>query len=107
MRPATFKKIFVEIQAGNLSLDDLEESTLHQYLSFPDLPEPDIFIRTGGESRISNYLLWQIAYTELYFTDTLWPDFNKQSLDDAFIAFAGRQRRFGHTGQQVIEQGIN
>ena len=70
-------------------------------LSLSDLPEPDLFIRTGGEKRVSNFLLWQLAYTELYFTDTLWPDFDRRAFDGALASFATRQRRFGRTGDQV------
>ena len=70
-------------------------------MSIADLPEPDLFIRTGGEQRISNYLLWQLAYTELYFTELLWPDFDAGALDEALQSFAGRQRRFGRTGDQI------
>ncbi|MGD8885110.1 MAG: undecaprenyl diphosphate synthase family protein, partial [Gammaproteobacteria bacterium] len=66
--------------------------------------EPDLFIRTGGEQRISNFLLWHLAYTELFFTDTLWPDFNEQTLMQALDSFARRQRRFGQTGEQVEQQ---
>jgi undecaprenyl diphosphate synthase len=66
-----------------------------------DLPEPDLFIRTGGEQRISNFLLWQLAYTELYFTDTLWPAFDEQALEEALRSYTSRQRRFGRTGEQV------
>ena len=66
-----------------------------------DLPEPDLFIRTGGEQRISNFLLWQLAYTELYFTDTLWPDFDAQALDLAITSYRQRERRFGRTSEQV------
>jgi undecaprenyl diphosphate synthase len=66
-----------------------------------DLPEPDLFIRTGGEQRISNFLLWQLAYTELYFTETLWPDFDGQALDLAFDSYRQRERRFGRTSEQV------
>lgn len=69
-----------------------------------DLPPPDLFIRTGGEQRISNFLLWQLAYTELYFTDTLWPAFDAHKLDDALSWYANRQRRFGRTGEQVEQQ---
>jgi undecaprenyl diphosphate synthase len=65
------------------------------------LPEPDLFIRTGGEQRVSNFLLWQLAYTELFFTQTLWPDFSVASLDEAIKSFSQRQRRFGRTGEQV------
>jgi undecaprenyl diphosphate synthase len=77
-----------------------EESFTHE-LCLVGLPEPDLFIRTGGEQRISNFLLWQIAYTELFFTDTLWPDFNEMALDEALNWYATRQRRFGKTGEQV------
>ena len=71
------------------------------HVTLADVPEPDLFIRTGGEKRISNYLLWQLAYTELYFTELLWPDFDAAALDEALQSFAGRQRRFGRTGEQV------
>jgi undecaprenyl diphosphate synthase len=74
---------------------------LRDLISQADLPEPDLFIRTGGEQRISNFLLWQLAYTELYFTDTLWPAFDEQSLEEALRSYASRQRRFGRTGEQV------
>jgi undecaprenyl diphosphate synthase len=77
------------------------EEQLMQYLSMGDLPEPDLFIRTGGEQRISNFLLWQLAYTELYFTDTLWPDFDAKALDFAFDSYRQRERRFGRTSEQV------
>ncbi len=74
---------------------------IQRYLCLADLPEPDLFIRTGGEMRISNFLLWQLAYTELYFTDRLWPDYNKTDLEEALAAYAKRQRRFGQTSEQV------
>ena len=70
-------------------------------MSLKDLPEPDLFIRTGGEQRISNFLLWDMAYTELYFTETLWPDFDRTAFDDALASYARRQRRFGRTSEQV------
>jgi undecaprenyl diphosphate synthase len=79
----------------------IDEEQFARYLSLSDLPEPDLFIRTGGEHRISNFLLWQLAYTELYFTDTLWPDFNKARFAEAMRDYAGRQRRFGRTPEQV------
>ena len=78
-----------------LLLSDITESTLSQYLSTSDIPDPDLFIRTGGEIRVSNFLLWQLAYSELYFTETLWPDFDEACLDDALASYRGRQRRFG------------
>jgi undecaprenyl diphosphate synthase len=77
------------------------ENDLLQYLSLGDLPEPDLFIRTGGEQRISNFLLWQLAYTELYFTDTLWPDFDAGALDQAIVSYRRRERRFGRTSEQL------
>ena len=77
------------------------EAQLTPYLSMGDIPEPDLFIRTGGEQRISNFLLWQLAYTELYFTETLWPDFDGQALDLAFDSYRQRERRFGRTSEQV------
>jgi undecaprenyl diphosphate synthase len=80
----------------------INENTFRQYISTAHLPDPDLFIRTGGERRISNFLLWQLAYTELYFTDVLWPDFNSNELQLALDDFSHRQRRFGLTGDQVI-----
>ena len=77
------------------------ETDLPQYLSMAYAPEPDLFIRTGGEQRISNFLLWQLAYTEMYFTDTLWPDFDASAFDRAIASFQSRERRFGRTSEQV------
>ncbi len=94
-----------QVAAGKLQADDIDEDRLAGAMSLADLPEPDLFIRTGGEQRISNFLLWQLAYTELYFTDVLWPDFNEHTLHEALNWFAGRQRRFGHTGEQVERLG--
>src|SRR5206468_1757648 len=78
-----------------------DESALAPYLAMSYAPEPDLFIRTGGEQRISNFLLWQLAYAELYFTDTLWPDFDAAALDAAFASYRQRERRFGRTGEQA------
>jgi undecaprenyl diphosphate synthase len=89
------------ISEGSLSPDDITEDHISQGLSTADLPEPDLFIRTGGEQRVSNFMLWQMAYTELYFTDTLWPDFDEQVLDTAIISFTRRERRFGKTSEQL------
>ncbi len=80
-----------------------QESQLTPYLSMHYAPEPDLFIRTGGEKRISNFLLWQLAYTELYFTDTLWPDFNEASFNLAVESYQKRERRFGRTSEQLAE----
>jgi undecaprenyl diphosphate synthase len=77
------------------------EDDLLPHLALSDLPDPDLFIRTGGELRISNFLLWQLAYAELYFTDTLWPDFDSISLNLAIDSFRKRERRFGHTTEQL------
>lgn len=84
----------------NLSIH-LEEENLTRYLSMNYAPEPDLFIRTGGECRISNFLLWQLAYTELYFTDTLWPDFDENEFDLAIQSYQQRERRFGQTSEQI------
>ena len=90
-----------KVVAGELAQEDVTAATIEEHLSTNFLPEPDLFIRTGGEQRISNFLLWQLAYTELYFTDTLWPEFDETAFDDALASFANRQRRFGQTGDQV------
>ena len=81
--------------------DGFSEDELASELSMHFAPEPDLFIRTGGEKRISNFLLWQLAYTELYFTDSLWPEFNKEAVDAAIASFQQRERRFGRTSEQV------
>lgn len=78
------------------------EEQLTPHLCLADLPEPDLFIRTGGETRVSNFMLWQLAYTELYFTDTLWPDFDDAALEAAFVSYRQRERRFGRTSEQVV-----
>jgi len=89
--------------AANPGAGNFSESDLAQYLSMAYAPEPDLFIRTGGEERISNFLLWQLAYTEMYFTDTYWPDFGQAALDEAIGSYQRRERRFGRTSQQVVE----
>ena len=83
--------------------DEIQESDLTPYLSMNYAPEPDLFIRTGGEQRVSNFLLWQLAYTELHFTETLWPDFDGAALETAFGSYRGRERRFGRTSEQLEE----
>jgi undecaprenyl diphosphate synthase len=87
---------------GEIALADIDEARFSAALSTGGLPMPDLFIRTGGERRISNFLMWQLAYAELYFTDTLWPEFDETSLQVAFADFASRQRRFGMTGDQIL-----
>ena len=86
---------------GSLSADDIDEARLAGFLSTARSPDPDLFIRTGGEMRISNFLLWQSAYTEFYFSPVLWPDFGAQELDSAIAAYQSRERRFGQTSEQV------
>jgi undecaprenyl diphosphate synthase len=90
-----------ECAEGRLRPEQIDDAAIQQRLSIADLPEPDLFIRTGGEHRISNFLLWSLAYTELWFTDTLWPEFDVREFERAFAAYAARQRRFGLTGEQV------
>lgn len=98
------RRIAEEVAAGRLQSSDVTAELVHRYTCLADLPEPDLFIRTGGEQRVSNFLLWQLAYTELYFTDRLWPDFTAADLDAACAAFAGRERRFGQTSEQVARR---
>lgn len=89
------------VKANPQSAQAFEEEDLTPFLTMHYAPEPDLFIRTGGEKRISNFLLWQLAYTEFYFTDTLWPDFDESSFDQAVISYQKRERRFGRTSEQV------
>lgn len=97
----TLRAIAQKVMDGEVRPDDIDENMIQNNISLADLPEPDLFIRTGGEMRISNYLLWQLAYTELYFTDCLWPDFSPAELDKALAWYAGRERRFGCTSEQL------
>lgn len=90
--------------AANPGLTSFSEDLLAEHLALAYAPEPDLFIRTGGEQRISNFMLWQLAYSELYFTDTYWPDFTIESLDKAIASYQARERRFGRTGDQVAEE---
>ena len=85
----------------DVSPDDINEQVFQQYLTTKNVPDPELIIRTSGEYRISNFLLWQIAYSELYFTETLWPDFRKRDLEKAIIDFQNRERRFGKTTEQI------
>jgi len=95
------KSIVNQIQQGKLQVDDINAELIDDFVCLKQLPDPDLFIRTGGEVRISNFLIWQLAYTELYFTDVLWPDFKSEEFSEALNWFASRQRRFGQTGEQV------
>ena len=95
------RRLAEAVERGDLRAADIDSERLEAHLALADLPEPDLFIRTGGERRISNFLLWQLAYTELYFTPVLWPDFDEQAFQSALEDYAHRQRRFGYTGEQV------
>lgn len=95
------KHIAADVKAGQLNIDGISEQTIDRYLATNFMPEPELLIRTGGELRVSNYLLWQIAYTELYFCDTYWPDFDEQALHKAIANYQHRQRRFGKTEAQM------
>ncbi len=95
------RKLAERVAAGELQPSEITPEAITAASSLPDLPAPDLFIRTGGEHRISNFLLWHLAYTELYFTDLLWPEFDAGELDKALQWYANRQRRFGRTGDQV------
>ena len=95
------KRLAKAVSEDKISIDDVNESHFANFLALAKSPDPDLFIRTGGEKRISNFLLWQSAYTEFYFTAVLWPDFNKQTLDQAITSFQFRERRFGRTSDQV------
>jgi len=97
----TVKRISSAVKEGVINGVDIDESVVSNYLTTKDIPDPDLLIRTGGEFRISNFLLWQIAYSELYFTETLWPDFRNESLYEAIVDYQNRERRFGKTSEQV------
>ncbi len=90
-----------QVKEGSVDPDSITEQQISAELSFSDLADPDLFIRTGGEQRLSNFLLWQSAYAELYFTDVLWPDFHDAEFDAALSAYSSRQRRYGLVGEQV------
>jgi undecaprenyl diphosphate synthase len=98
------RRLVADVQAGRLDPATIDEAALAARLSFADQPDPDLFIRTGGEKRLSNFILWQSAYAELYFTDLLWPEFDAQAYGHALDDFAKRQRRFGLTGEQIEDQ---
>jgi len=95
------RTLAIEVREGKLDPEDIDEHALESRMSLAGLPDPDLLIRTGGESRISNFLLWNLAYSELYFTDRLWPDFGASDLDDALAFYASRERRFGRTPGQA------
>ena len=99
------RRIAARCASGALRTEEIDEASFAAELQLAGLPDPDLFVRTGGEHRISNFLLWNIAYAELHFTDRLWPDFGEQDLDAAIADFAGRERRFGRTGAQTRKGG--
>ncbi|MEN8890264.1 MAG: polyprenyl diphosphate synthase, partial [Wenyingzhuangia sp.] len=95
------KKIVEDVKNGILATEDISEDSIQQNLYTNDLPDVDLMIRTSGEQRLSNYLLWQLAYAELYFTETLWPDFRRDDLVKAVDTYQNRERRFGKTSEQL------
>jgi undecaprenyl diphosphate synthase len=99
------KRLAGRAVAGEIAVEDIDDAAVAQELQLRDVPDPDLLIRTGGEQRISNFLLWHLAYSELYFCDTLWPDFGEAQFDAALDFFAQRQRRYGHTTEQVEAVG--
>jgi undecaprenyl diphosphate synthase len=98
------RRLALALKNNQIKESDINEQTFEQFLSLNDAPHPDLLIRTGGDQRISNFLLWQAAYTELYFTQTLWPDFDESSLNQAVEEYYNRERRFGKTPKQVKEE---
>ncbi len=95
------RRLAADVAAGRLQPADVQENTLASYLSTAGMPDPELLIRTSGEQRISNFMLWQLAYTELYITDLLWPDFRRGHFQEAIRVYQGRERRFGKTSEQV------
>ena len=100
----SLRNLAEQVKRGELEPQDITEDLITAQVCLASLPEPDLFIRSGGEQRISNYLLWQLAYTELYFTECLWPDFDADAFDAALQSYTVRQRRFGQTGEQIESQ---
>ena len=100
------KQIALDVQNEKLKINDIDADLFGQYVSLSDLPAVDLLIRTGGDYRLSNFLLWQAAYAELYFTQTLWPEFCIEEFDDALAVFGGRERRFGKTSEQIQQEKI-
>ena len=98
------KKLVTDVSNGKLKADEIKEEIFAGYLTTSGIPDPELMIRTSGELRISNFLLWQMAYSELFFTEKLWPDFGKEDFYQAIIDFQGRERRFGKTSEQVLEK---
>ncbi len=101
------KKIAIDFKAGRITLDEISQQIMGDHLYTKGMPDPELMIRTSGEHRISNFLLWQLAYTELYFTEKFWPEFTKNDLYQAIYDFQNRERRFGMTSEQINEQLTN
>src|SRR5690606_12165166 len=95
------KKFATDVAAGNKNVGDLDDTLFHSYLNTSEFPDPELMIRTSGESRISNFLLYQLAYAELYFTPVHWPEFRKKHLFEALVNYQQRERRFGKTSEQI------
>jgi undecaprenyl diphosphate synthase len=100
------KKIAIDVKANKLQTEEITQETIQKYLCTSEFPDPELMIRTSGEYRISNFLLYQIAYSELYFTNTLWPDFRKENLYEAILNYQNRERRFGKTGEQIKNDDV-
>ncbi len=100
------RSLAADVAAGRLRAEDIDEAAISARVALADLPAPDLFIRTGGDTRVSNFLLWQLAYTELWFTETLWPDMDAATLQRALDDYAARERRFGLTGAQINSNGM-
>ena len=96
-----FKRLVLKLKKGVVSPENIDEKLINNHLYTQDLPDVDLLIRTSGEQRISNFLLWQLAYAELYFTDVLWPDYTKNHLFEAILNYQNRERRFGKTSEQL------
>lgn len=96
------QRIVKDVHQGKVNEDEINSTLISSYMNTANMPDPELLIRTSGESRISNYLLWQLAYTELYFTDVLWPDFDREEFYKAILDFQGRERRFGKVSEQII-----
>lgn len=101
------KNIAYEVKQGKISVEAIDQGILQRFLCTSEFPDPELMIRTSGEFRISNFLLYQLAYAELYFTNVRWPDFRKENLYEAILDYQGRQRRFGKTGEQVAEEPVS
>ena len=100
------QKVCESVLSGGIRLEQINVDTIAKKMSLSDIPEPDLLIRTGGEKRLSNYLLWQLAYTELYFTEKYWPEFDVSAFEEALIAFSRRERRFGKTHEQIHSKDV-